>query len=162
MLEVEELSRPQIVELLDRIDYGHLACSLNDLPYVIPVHFVHDNGEIFVYTTEGKKSRILSVNPRVCLQFEEVIDNQNWVSVIVDGEAARVTDHVERERILALIAEINPTLTPAVSIHWMDNWIRENIEVIYRIVPLEMNGRRAVRTDDKTEYFVSKPKNTIQ
>ncbi|MBK9766329.1 MAG: pyridoxamine 5'-phosphate oxidase family protein [Chloracidobacterium sp.] len=62
MLEVEELSRPQIVELLDRIDYGHLACSLNDLPYVIPVHFVHDNGEIFVYTTEGKKSRILSVN----------------------------------------------------------------------------------------------------
>ncbi|MBK9766330.1 MAG: hypothetical protein IPP63_04580 [Chloracidobacterium sp.] len=73
-----------------------------------------------------------------------------------------MTDHVERERILALIAEINPTLTPAVSIHWMDNWIRENIEVIYRIVPLEMNGRRAVRTDDKTEYFVSKPKNTIQ
>ncbi|MBX7055965.1 MAG: pyridoxamine 5'-phosphate oxidase family protein [Pyrinomonadaceae bacterium] len=162
MLEVQELSRPQIIELLERLDYGHLACSLNDHPYVIPVHFAYDNGEIFIYTTEGKKSRILAANPRVCLQFEEVIDNQNWVSVIVDGEAARVTDAKERERILGLIVAINPTLTPAVSIHWMDNWVRENIEVLYRIVPLEINGRRAARNTDETGQLVPSIDDTIQ
>ena len=52
MLEVVELLRPQIIELLERLDYGHLACSLNDRPYVIPVHFAYDNGEVFIYTTE--------------------------------------------------------------------------------------------------------------
>lgn len=162
MLEVAELSRQQIVELLERLDYGHLACSLDDRPYVIPVHFAYDNGEIFIYTTEGKKSRILAANPRVCLQFEEVIDNQNWVSVIIDGEAARVTDAKERERILGLIVAINPTLTPAVSIHWMDNWVRENIEVLYRIVPLEMNGRQAAGKANDAVQLVPGNDDTIQ
>ena len=98
----------------------------------------------------------------MCLQFEEVTDNQNWVSVIVDGEAARVTDAKERERILGLIVAINPTLTPAVSIHWMDNWIRENIEVLYRIVPLEINGRRAAGKADETGQLVPAKDDTIQ
>lgn len=42
------------------------------------------------------------------------------------------------------IARINPTLTPPISIRRMDNWVRENIDLIYRIVPAETSGRTAV------------------
>lgn len=144
MIEIEELSDREIDELLSRVGYGHLACSVDDDPYVVPVHFAYRGGQIFVYTTEGKKSQMIGNNPRVCLQAEEVVNNQNWESVIVTGVAERITEPSEREAALAAITTVNPTLTPAVSIHWLDNWIRENIEVVFRIDPVRTTGRRAV------------------
>ncbi len=150
MIEVEELSNVEILEVLKRVDYGHLACSLYDKPYVVPVHYAFEDGVIFIYTTEGKKSEMIAVNPNICLQVEDVTDEQHWESVIVYGEAGPIMDEAARERALELIVAINPTLTPAVSIHWMDNWVRENIEVVYKIIPVEMTGRRAVeRTHGK-------------
>ncbi len=153
MIEVEELSDAQIGELLKRVVYGHLACCDENVPYVVPVHFAYDDGEIVIYTTEGKKSEIIDKNPRVCLQAEEIIDNQHWQSVIVDGTARRIEDEAEREAALKLIIAVNPTLTPAVSIHWLDNWIRENIEVVYRVKPSHKSGREAAGPDDSGTVF---------
>ena len=144
MIEVEEMSDNEISDLLTRLNYGHLACSSNDKPYVVPVNFTFDGGEIFIYTTDGKKSRIIDANPQVCLQTEDVKDRQHWYSIIIDGSAERIADPVERERVMKLILANNPTLTPAVSIHWMDNWVRENIEIVYRIKPTMTSGRRSV------------------
>ena len=144
MIEVEDLSKTEITDVLNRIGYGHLGCSLNDRPYVVPVHYAFDGSCVYIYTTDGKKSAIIHENPYVCLQIEDVKDNQHWESVIVDGRAVRVRDKVERERAIKMIVDINPTLTPAVSIHWLDNWVRENVEVIYKVEPLDMSGRRAV------------------
>ncbi len=147
-MEVSELSNDEILEILKRVNYGHLACSRNDEPYVVPIHFVSGEGEIFIYTTEGKKSEIIDANQRVCLQAEEVTDNQHWQSVIVDGVAERINEPFERERVMKLIVAVNPTLTPALSIHWMDNWVRENIEIVYRIKPTITSGRRAIMRGD--------------
>lgn len=147
MLEIQELSNSQIEEVLQRIDYGHLACSKGDLPYVVPIHFAYlteQTGEIFIYTTEGKKTDIIDVNPRVCIQVEDVTDNENWISVIVEGIAERVTEPVERERVVNRIRATNPELTPALSIHWMDSWVRENVEVIYRVTPTVTSGRQTL------------------
>ena len=99
---------------------------------------------MFIYTTEGKKFEIIKINPRICLQVEEVTDNQHWQSVIVDGIAEQITDKDEREKALKIIIEANPTLTPAMSIRWMDNWVRENIAVVYRVTPTSVSGRRTV------------------
>jgi uncharacterized protein len=142
MIEIEELSDGEIVKLLERVGYGHLACSREDQPYVVPVHFAYIDGVIYIYTTEGKKSEFIGANPSVCLQAEDVIDDQHWQSVIVDGTAVRVTKEAERDKAFRMIVGINPTLTPAVSIHWLDDWVRENIEVIYRIQPKSMSGRQ--------------------
>jgi nitroimidazol reductase NimA-like FMN-containing flavoprotein (pyridoxamine 5'-phosphate oxidase superfamily) len=143
MIEVKELTDDEIIKLLKRTGYGHLACARDGEPYVVPIHFAFDNGEVFVYTTEGKKYEIIKSNPRVCLQAEEVIDNQHWQSVIIDGEAEQILDEKERERAMKLIVAINPSLTPAVSVRWLDSWVRENIEVLYRIYPKQMSGRRS-------------------
>lgn len=160
MIEVEEMSDPEIDELLGRVGYAHLACSRDDQPYVVPVHYAYSGGEIFVYTTEGKKSEFIAANPRVCLQAEDVTDNQHWESVIVDGVATRLIGEAERDNAFKKIVEINPTLTPAVSIHWMDEWIRENIEVIYRIVPDRMTGRRAVVRKGQTAAVIPASKSS--
>jgi len=144
MIEVEELSESEINEVIGRVGYGHLACCRDGHPYVVPVHYAFENGDIFIYTTEGKKAAIINQNPNVCIQIEEVTDNQHWQSVIFDGVAAEITNLEEREHAIKLILAVNPSLTPAVSIHWMDDWVRENIEVMYRITPTATSGRRAV------------------
>ena len=149
MIEVVDLSEKQILELLGRLNYGHLACCRDLIPYVVPVNFAYLNGRIYLYTPEGKKVDFIAKNPNVCLQAEEVESNRNWKSVIVDGVAEELDAGPERDLALDLISKINPTLTPAVSIRWMDDWVRENIEVIYQIVPTATSGRRALdRTGD--------------
>ena len=149
MIEVEELSDEEIAEILGRVEFGHLACCHEGRPYVVPAHYAYEDGSIYIYTTEGKKADIISENPNVCVQVESVTDNRHWESVIVDGVATRLTVGPEREHALELIVAINPTLTPAVSIHWMDDWVRENVEVIYRITPTHTSGRRSLdRTGD--------------
>jgi uncharacterized protein len=144
MIEVREMNAREIDELLARVGYGHLACSLDDQPYLVPVHYAYVAPLIYIYTTEGKKSEIIDRNANVCLQVEDVSDNRHWKSAIVSGRAKRLEGEAKRQRALEAITKLNPTLTPAVSIHWMDNWVRENIEVIYSITPSEITGRASV------------------
>lgn len=40
----------------------------------------------------AKKSAILAENPKICLQVEEVTDNERWQSVILNGQAEEITD----------------------------------------------------------------------
>jgi len=153
MIEIEQMHKDEMEELLARLNYGHLACSNDDVPYVVPVHFAYDAPSVYIYTTEGKKAEMIRKNPRVCLQAEEVQDRRNWKSVIINGEAHQVMDADERQRAIDLITQINPTLTPAVSIRWMDSWVRENVEVILKITPEYKTGRSTVERSDTTAPY---------
>lgn len=143
-MEVEELSESQIREILGRGGLGHLACARDNRPYVVPVNYAFSDDRLFVFTTEGKKSEIIESNPCVCLQVEGIMDNQHWQSVIVEGTAQQITDEDERRKALTLLTAVNPTLTPAISIRWMDDWVRENIEIVYCITPTSTSGRGTV------------------
>ena len=87
----------------------------------------------------------MRANPEVCLQTEEVDSNDTWKSVIVIGDAEEIVDRDERESAMEVIRKRNPELTPAISVRWMDNWVRENIEVIFRIIPKTKTGRATVK-----------------
>ena len=145
MIEVKDMSSNDVEDFLGRVNYGHLGCSSNNHPYVLPIHFAYDRQVIFIYTTEGKKSEMIDANPEICLQVEKVVDNENWISVIVVGDAKRLANSDELEEAYASIAATNPTLTPAISYRWLDDWVWENkdAEVVYRIDRKTTSGRRA-------------------
>lgn len=145
MLEVKDMTIVEIEALLNRVSYGHLGCSQGNHPYVVPIHFAFDEHAIYIYTTEGKKSEMIDSNPEVCLQVEEVIDDENWLSAIVIGDAEKLTGAEEREKALATIRAMNPSLAPAINYQWVDEWVRQqhDVEVIYRIERKTATGRRA-------------------
>jgi len=145
LLEVEEMEIDEIHEMISREDFAHLGCSHNDVPYVVPINYAFVDPYIYIYTTEGKKSEFLTANPRICLQIEKVKSRTDWRSVVIDGYVHAVTELNERERAVAAILKINPTLTPAISVHWMDEWVRENIEIIFRVEPTSKTGRKTKR-----------------
>jgi uncharacterized protein len=145
MIEIQDMTHPEIEALLDRVRYGHLACSNDNHPYVVPTHFAYDEQTIYVFTTEGRKSEMIDANPEVCLQVEDVIDSENWRSVIIVGDAEKLTDPDAREKALAAIVSTNPNLSPALSFQWVDKWVRQqhDVEVIYRINRKTATGKQA-------------------
>jgi uncharacterized protein len=142
MLDIDEMSSKEIYELLNKIGYGHLGFIHEGKPYVIPMHYYLEGENIYMFTTEGMKTHDIDGSPDICLQVEELInDPLHWRSVIVAGQAKRLTEQLEITRIRKLIKEVNPTLSPALNRTWIDSWGRAEVVAIYRVYPSEMSGR---------------------
>lgn len=154
MIEVRDMSNADVKSILERVGFGHLGMAQGDDPYVVPIHYFFDDPVIYIYTTEGLKWEIIQDNPKICLNVDEIVDNTDWKSVVVRGDAYRLTDADEIASAREKLLTVNPTLTPAVSVRWMDHWVRENIEVILKITPRSMTGRRSVKGSETKTPFV--------
>jgi uncharacterized protein len=141
MLDIDEMGTTEIQALLEQLEYGHLGCSSQGRPYVMPMHYYFENPHLYIFTTEGMKTHYMDENPEVCLQVEEIEDMAHWQSVVVMGRAERLTDKPEFDRVMQLVKVQNPKLAPAVNRTWTDSWGRGNVLAIYRILPSEMTGR---------------------
>ncbi len=142
MLDIDEMSVKEIYELLRKIGYGHLGFIHEGKPYVMPMHYYLEGEEIYLFTTDGMKTHDIDTSPEICLQVEEIInDPLHWRSVIVAGQAKRLTEQADIDRVRKLIKEVNPTLSPALNRTWIDSWGRAEVVAIYRVYPSEMSGR---------------------
>jgi nitroimidazol reductase NimA-like FMN-containing flavoprotein (pyridoxamine 5'-phosphate oxidase superfamily) len=142
MLEVKDMSQGEMVALLLRLKLGHLGCSRDGHPYVVPMNYAFDGECIFFFTTEGTKTEYIAANHEVCFQVEEITNALRWSSVMVFGRAERITKPEETERAMQLITERNPTLTPALNETKIEAWKRFNNVVIYRVRPHSIHGRK--------------------
>lgn len=144
MLKVEDMSPAEMHALLQRASFGHLGCSREGRPYVVPMNYAYDGKELYFFTTEGMKTQFIEANPKVCLQVEEVTDSSHWRSVMVVGQAERLTDAAETQRAMQMIVERNPSLTPAISATQLDTWGRGVDIALYRVRPELIDGRKTV------------------
>src|SRR5712691_928403 len=112
MVEIEDMAPKEMHALLQRVGYGHLGCTRDGHPYVVPIHYAYEEPDIYIYTTEGLKTNYIGANPEVCLQVEEVHDPSHWRSIVVVGRAQRLTHSEDIEQAMRFIKERNPTLTP--------------------------------------------------
>src|SRR5437763_15995940 len=84
----------------------------------------------------------MAANHNVVFQVEEITAEGRWRSVMVTGQAERISAPAETERAMSLIVERNPTLTPALNTTEIGAWTRLNHIVIYRIRPDAFYGRK--------------------
>lgn len=136
------MSDAEMRALLQRITYGHLGCTRDGHPYVVPMNYSYDGQHVYFFTTEGTKTEFIAANSEVCLQVEEVKDTSNWQSVMVIGHAKRITRQDEMEHAMQIITERNPSLTPALNKTEIGAWHRLNNLALYRIRPDAIYGRK--------------------
>jgi nitroimidazol reductase NimA-like FMN-containing flavoprotein (pyridoxamine 5'-phosphate oxidase superfamily) len=134
----------EIQALLLRVVFGHLGCTRDDHPYVVPMHYAYDGQGIYFFTTEGTKTEFIAANHEVCFQVEEITDSSNWRSVMVIGEAQRITKPDEMEHAMQLITERNQSLTPALNKTDIGAWHRLSNIAIYRVQSSAAYGRKTV------------------
>src|SRR5579883_2931841 len=79
-------------DLLGRVGFGRLGCARDNQPYIVPIYFAYDQGELYGFATLGQKIEWMRSNPQVCVQSDEVRDNENWTSVVVIGRYEELAD----------------------------------------------------------------------
>lgn len=142
MLKVEDMAPAEMHALLERASFGHLGCAREGRPYVVPMNYAYDGKDFYFFTTKGMKTQFIEANPQVCLQVEEVTDASHWRSVMVIGQAERLTNSEDTQRAMQLIVERNPSLSPAISATQLDTWGRAVDIALYRITPELIDGRQ--------------------
>ncbi len=138
------MTQGEIKALLLRAGFGHLGCSRDGRPYVVPMNYSYDGQDLYFFTTEGMKTEFIEANQEVCFQVEEIADPAHWRSAMVTGRAEKITQAHELERAMQLITERNPTLTPAINRTETDSMGRANSVRIYRLRPSIIDGRKTV------------------
>jgi nitroimidazol reductase NimA-like FMN-containing flavoprotein (pyridoxamine 5'-phosphate oxidase superfamily) len=83
-------------------------------PFVVPVHFVHTDGRIYVHSARnGRKVAMLGKNPRVCVEIDEYLGiksadkacdyGSRFRSLIAFGRARIVEEAGDKRRALQLL-----------------------------------------------------------
>jgi hypothetical protein len=85
-------------------------------PFVVPVHFVHREGRIFIHSARaGRKIEMLRRNPRVCVEIDELLGlkpaekacdyGTRFRSLIAFGRARILEEAADKRRALELFME---------------------------------------------------------
>jgi nitroimidazol reductase NimA-like FMN-containing flavoprotein (pyridoxamine 5'-phosphate oxidase superfamily) len=95
-MHVEELTKEESLDLLDRARAGRLACARENQPFVVPVSFVLHRPRggdpcLYGFTTPGQKVDWIRAHPRVCVEWDEVSAPDGWTSVVVLGRYEELT-----------------------------------------------------------------------
>lgn len=103
---------------------GQRVCvvSLVDVeePYAVPVFYGLDGDAIVLGLSEGRKTRVMDRNARVCVTVTQVEPDGSWRSVQVRGEARTLTSDTERAAAVEALKAHNRRLghtPPAGSMH---------------------------------------------
>ena len=149
-MEINEMTAEKCKAVLEHASLGRLGCSHDDRPYVVPIRFAYDSGYLYVFSTVGQKVKWMRANPNVCVQTDEIENQGEWVSVIVNGQYEELTEPQytdERKHASSLLAKHS---------HWWLNALGErrmrvgdlSIEpLFFRIRIQSVSGLRA--TDEK-------------
>src|SRR6202165_3936738 len=82
---IQELTKQASLYLLARTSLGRIACAQGAQPYVVPFYFTYDNYYLYSFSTVGQKIEWMRAHPPVCVETDEVVSSQQWVSIIVFG-----------------------------------------------------------------------------
>src|SRR6202051_4090352 len=92
---IEELTTEESLRLLARTSLGRIACAQGAQPYVVPLYFGYDNYYLYSFSTVGQKIEWMRANPLVCVETEELVSSERWMSIIVFGHYEELLDTPE-------------------------------------------------------------------
>jgi nitroimidazol reductase NimA-like FMN-containing flavoprotein (pyridoxamine 5'-phosphate oxidase superfamily) len=91
---ISRMKQNEIDQFLVHSRVGRIGISLEDGPYVVPVGYCYENGEIFFHSCfNGLKMRGIARNPEICFLVDESLsDGSMYKSVMVRGSVEIIDD----------------------------------------------------------------------
>ena len=86
---------------------GRLACSKDDAPYVVPIHYVCSGSSIVSFSMPGRKMDFMRSNPNVCLEVEAIEGHDRWKCAVVTGIFHEFMSPEDKESAWGLLQEHN-------------------------------------------------------
>jgi len=137
-----ELTKREIIDLLESEFIGRLGCHLDDETYIVPINYVYQNNAIYAHSGEGKKLEMLRANPRVCIQFDKIDNMFKWKSVIIWGTFEELEGEERQQVLQGLVLRIMPNTshTGRNPSHAISPELRDGL-IVYRINIEKVTGR---------------------
>lgn len=108
-MRIRQMTRLECTKLLEAGRLGHLACSKDGQPYVVPIYFAYAENHLYSFSMPGKKIDWMRINPLVSVAAEEWTKGRAWRGVVVDGRYEELPDRighkVQRERAWSLLSK---------------------------------------------------------
>ena len=82
---IHQMTETACIALLTAQRLARLACAKDNIPYLVPIHYVYSAHRLYGFSLPGKKLGMLRDNPRVCLEIDDYTNKRRWRSVIVDA-----------------------------------------------------------------------------
>ncbi|MBI2207599.1 MAG: pyridoxamine 5'-phosphate oxidase family protein [Candidatus Rokubacteria bacterium] len=146
---IQELTRQESVNLLARMRLGRLACAHETQPYVVPIYFAYHNECLYGFSTVGQKIEWMRANPLVCVEADEVVGPEHWVTVLVFGHYEELPDTPEwagaHTVAYTLLKQYAVWWEPAYAKTILHGIQRPLVPVFYRIHCRRITGLRQVR-----------------
>jgi nitroimidazol reductase NimA-like FMN-containing flavoprotein (pyridoxamine 5'-phosphate oxidase superfamily) len=141
-----ELTRKECIEMLTRLSFGRVACSRDNQPYVVPIHFAYHERHLYSVAALGQKIEWMRANPMVCFEADEIIHHDHWMSVVVRGRYEELPDtpewRAERELAYSLLQRRNVWWEPACVREALRPAVEPEMPMYYRIHIDQVTGRR--------------------
>jgi nitroimidazol reductase NimA-like FMN-containing flavoprotein (pyridoxamine 5'-phosphate oxidase superfamily) len=101
-----ELSKKEMLEMLDEERVGRLGLNDEPQPYVVPTDFAYKDGSIYIHSpADGKKSMLARKDPHVCFEVDRYNEDvTEYKSVIIRGDIKEVFDDGERRDAMRILA----------------------------------------------------------
>ena len=148
-MKITELNEEECIELLAHAHLGRLACTQGLQPYVTPFYFVYDNHCLYSFSTVGQKIQWMRVNPLVSVQTDQIVNQEQWQSVVAFGRYEELPDTpnwaVERETAAALFQRNAVWWEPGIAKSTLGTGERSMLPVVFRIHLSQITGRRGDR-----------------
>ncbi|OJF95669.1 pyridoxamine 5'-phosphate oxidase family protein [Pararhizobium antarcticum] len=102
-MPVRNMREHECLEMLANRHLGYLACSKDDRPYIVPVHYAFEATRLYSFSMPGKKTEWLAANPHACLHVNDLERHNRWRSVLIEGQYTELPDTPEfhNERVYA-------------------------------------------------------------
>jgi hypothetical protein len=154
---IHEMTEADCRGALQCASFGRLGCARDNQPYVVPIYFTYDDDHLYGFTTVGQKIEWMRSNPHVCLEIDERVSHDQWMSVIVFGDYEELPDTAEcgyaRVRAHELLQKRAMWWEPAYIATAHRDKPHSFTSIFYRIRIDRMTGHRA--TPDLAEAVVS-------
>ena len=152
---ITEMTSEECRELVARTGFGHLGCSHNNEPYVVPMYFAYETDYLYGFSIFGRKIEWMRANPKVCIDVDEVTSHSSWASVIINGRFQELPNtpqySSERSHVFSLLEKR--------TLWWQTAQASKELRttqpfppIFYRIHIDVMTGHRAAPDDDPAEY----------
>jgi nitroimidazol reductase NimA-like FMN-containing flavoprotein (pyridoxamine 5'-phosphate oxidase superfamily) len=106
MTFLPELTKEEMLRMLEEERVGRIGLNDDPQPYVVPTDFAFEDGAIYIHTPDkGLKARLARMNPNVCFEVDRYNDTvTNFKSVIIRGRMMEISDPAERTRAMRSLA----------------------------------------------------------
>ncbi len=153
---MNEMTKAECLSTLAHSRLGRLACSYENQPYIVPFYFVYENSYLYGFTTPGQKVEWMRSNPLVCVELDEVVNETEWMSIIIFGSYEELPETQEDREHTNLRRHAHSVLQQHAE--WWQlgavssthrNPVHPFVAVFYRIHIDRISGRRVTPSHDR-------------